>query len=152
LHSLGKMQDALAALDRTLQQEPSFYLALLAKGEILRELQQYPTAIAAYNQIIHEQNPLEPDVYSFFQSKAFYWRAATQYALRNTQSAIADYGEAIRLNPYFARAYYQRGSVYLELKNKPAAIQDFEQAANSYKAQGNMAGYHNTQQILSFLK
>jgi uncharacterized protein YjbI with pentapeptide repeats/Flp pilus assembly protein TadD len=152
LQALGNTQEALAALDRTLQQEPSFYLALLAKGYILRELQQYPTAIAVYNQIINDQNPSEPDVHSFFQSKAFYWRGATQYDLGNTQGAIADYGEAIRLNPYFARAHYQRGSVYLELKNKPAAIRDFEQAASSYKAQGNMAGYHNTQQIMSFLK
>ena len=43
------------------------------------------------------------------------------------QEAIAEYDEAIRLDPQYADAYYNRGLVYEAEGKKAEAIADFEQ-------------------------
>ena len=50
--------------------------------------------------------------------------------------AIADYHEAIRLNPKYAAAYYNRGLAYEKKRNKVKAQADFAQAKKlGYKAE-----------------
>ena len=44
------------------------------------------------------------------------------------QKAMADYNEAIRLNPKLARAYYNRGNAYEKACEKAKAEEDFAQA------------------------
>ncbi|MFB2646238.1 GUN4 domain-containing protein, partial [Raphidiopsis sp. BLCC-F218] len=56
--------------------------------------------------------------------------------LGDKRGAIANYDQAIKLNPNLADAYYKRGLVQSELGNKKAAIADFQKAANLYKKQG----------------
>jgi tetratricopeptide (TPR) repeat protein len=56
--------------------------------------------------------------------------------LGDKRGAIANYDQAIKLNPNLADAYYKRGLVQSELGNKKAAIADFQKAANLYQKQG----------------
>src|SRR5438552_5174905 len=42
--------------------------------------------------------------------------------------AFADYTEAVRLNPAYARAFYNRGLAYLERKALARALDDFDAA------------------------
>ena len=63
------------------------------------------------------------------------------------KEAIAEYDEAIRLNPKYALAYNNRGSAYYELGQYERAIQDFDEAirlnpefAGAYYNRGN--AYH----------
>ena len=42
--------------------------------------------------------------------------------------AIADYNQAIRLNPNYGMAYYNRGSAYADKRDYDRAIADFEVA------------------------
>jgi tetratricopeptide (TPR) repeat protein len=62
--------------------------------------------------------------------------------------AIADYDQAIRLNPNDAAAYLGRGGTRYLLGDKQGAIADFQKAADLFKAQGNQAGYQQAVNIL----
>ena|SRR5579859_3733850 len=46
----------------------------------------------------------------------------------NADSALADYTEAIRLDPYCAQAYYYRGMVHFESGDTDAALADYTEA------------------------
>ncbi len=50
------------------------------------------------------------------------------YYLQQYDKAIADYTEALRLNPQYANAYYNRGNVYYVLKQYDKALADYDQA------------------------
>jgi tetratricopeptide (TPR) repeat protein len=67
------------------------------------------------------------------------------YKQGNKQRAIADFNEAIRLNPNNAGTYYNRGIVRDKLADKQGAIDDFQKAANLYQQQGNSELYKNSQ-------
>ena len=63
------------------------------------------------------------------------------------EEAIADYDEAIRLNPQFAMAYANRGAAYSGLGQHERAIQDYDEAirldtedASAYYNRGNDYG------------
>ncbi|MGF1492636.1 MAG: trypsin-like peptidase domain-containing protein [Microcoleaceae cyanobacterium] len=64
---------------------------------------------------------------------------------------IADYTEAIRINPGYADAYYNRGLAYANLKQFEKAIADLEAAAELYRQLGREGAYQETlQQIQRF--
>ena len=47
-------------------------------------------------------------------------------------AAIADYDEAIRLDPHYAHAHYNRGLSRAALGDKPGAIADYERPASLF--------------------
>ena len=69
----------------------------------------------------------------------------TKSAKQDYQGAIADYNEAIRLNPNDAIAYYNRGLAKSDLGDKQGAIADFRESARLYQQQGKTADYEDAQ-------
>lgn len=65
---------------------------------------------------------------------------------------IADYTQAIQINPQDALAYYNRGITYYKLGNLSQTRQDWEQAAALYKQQNNISRYRHVQEALAFLE
>jgi tetratricopeptide (TPR) repeat protein len=65
-----------------------------------------------------------------FDSKriTFYVMRESRIKEEDTDRAIADYGEAIRLNPEDATAYVGRGSAYLAKGDGDRAIADLDKA------------------------
>jgi len=49
---------------------------------------------------------------------------------------LADYTQAIQLNPNYAKAYANRGITLLRMGDKQGAIADLQQAARLFKVQG----------------
>ncbi len=57
---------------------------------------------------------------------AFHFRGSTKFDQEQYAEAIADYDQAIRLNPYFKWAYINRGKAKRLLKRYEEAIADFD--------------------------
>ena len=55
-------------------------------------------------------------------------RGICYHTLKDYGNAIADYNQAIELDPEFAICYYHRGNIHRELKNYTNAIADYSQA------------------------
>lgn len=80
----------------------------------------------------------------------FYARALASYVLAKTKEALADYTQAIQLNPRFVRAYAKRAFIYVDNNQNELALTDFSKAielnpqyAAPYFYRGNI--YYNLQ-------
>jgi tetratricopeptide (TPR) repeat protein len=62
------------------------------------------------------------------KAKEWYEKGNTAFDAKNYDRAIADYTQAIELNPKFAGAYYNRGLAFYYKKNYDRAIADYTQA------------------------
>lgn len=58
----------------------------------------------------------------------FYNQGIEKYKARDLKGAIADFTEAIRLNPKLAQIYVMRGNTYYDQGDKEAALKDYNQA------------------------
>ena len=61
-------------------------------------------------------------------SAAYFYRAFAKSELGDRQGAIADYNQAIAINPQLAQAYINRGTAKFELGDKQGACSDFKKA------------------------
>ena len=61
-------------------------------------------------------------------AEAYNNRGLAKYELGDKKGAIADYNEAIRLNPNFAEAYNNRGLAKSDLGDKKGEIADYNEA------------------------
>ena len=95
------------------------------------EGEDFEGAVAAYNKAI-ELSLSGPNLYW-----AYYNRGNAKTSLGQIEEAIADYDEAIRLNPSFDEAYNNRGLEKIKLNRMDEARQDFETALNLAQAVGN---------------
>ena len=73
-------------------------------------------------------------------AKACYNRGVDKFILGDYKGAIADYDEAISINPNDAMTYYNRGRAKHDLKDYKGAIADYDKSIriNPYQA----AAYH----------
>ena len=76
-------------------------------------------------------------------AEQFFEHGLEKYNAGDYQGAIADYTEAIRLQPDYAAAYYSRGLAKSDLGNKQGAIADYTEAIQINKNWGGFnSGYH----------
>jgi tetratricopeptide (TPR) repeat protein len=71
------------------------------------------------------------------------------YILGESQKAITDFNQAIRLNPNLAGAYGNRGLAYGKLGESQKAIADLQKAVTLFQQQGDTA---TAQKILDVLR
>ncbi|MDE5806828.1 MAG: tetratricopeptide repeat protein [Muribaculaceae bacterium] len=137
---------AIEALDRALDIDPSFTVALMARGYV-RQMQalvqpsggegdnaveaelkrrtatkELSDAIADYDAALAIDPRL---VYAWFNKGNLY------YALQDYTSAMQCYSEALKLDSEFGPAYYNRGISYLQLGNKRQAFVDLSKAGEA---------------------
>ncbi len=107
---------------------------LLEQAAERRRQKDYTGAISDYTKIIDQK------VSSTETAVAYYQRGNVQYDKGDRQAAIADYTQAIALNPNDASSYNNRGVAYHEVNQLDAAITDYSAAiqlqptyANAYR-------------------
>jgi len=75
---------------------------------------------------------------------AYFYRAYAKSDLGNKQGAVADYNQAIAINPQYAGSYYNRGLAKYALGDKQGAVIDYTQAIavnpQHFKAYSNRSG------------
>lgn len=101
-----------------------------------------PVTVSAQSpQIVIVQNPAEDLFNSGF----------TKSEAGDIKGAIADYTEAIRLNPNYAKAHNKRGIIHgRNLKDYPAAKADFDRAIEINPNYGD--AYYNRARVREFLE
>jgi len=82
-------------------------------------------------------------------AQAYYERGLDHFNRGRTDHAIADFNQAIKLDPNFAKAYLQRGVGYLDKVNIDSAMADFNQAI---KLDPNFATANFNRGVLYFIK
>ena len=132
---------AIADLDKTLESNPDFTVALMARGYALMQKALNPPAsveipgqeneemissskaaalaAADFDKVLRN-NPML--VFAWFNKGNIY------YAAGDFTSALQCYTKAIEINPDFGQAYYNRGLGYLRAGNRQAAFADLSKA------------------------
>jgi tetratricopeptide (TPR) repeat protein len=122
-------QAAIAQLDSfTVQQDISSQMTALVfylSGFARYQAEDYPAALARFDQAL-AQSSWADDILN--RSDALFYRGTTHLYLENWQSALADFTQAIVINPNAFNAYNNRGFTYYSLNDYPAAIADFTKA------------------------
>jgi tetratricopeptide (TPR) repeat protein len=80
-----------------------------------------------------------------------YNRGIAKYESGDKAGAIADYTQAITINPQDAKAYYNRGNAKSESGDKAGAIKDLETAKQLFQQQGNTQNAQKVQEVLNKL-
>ncbi|MDE6717334.1 MAG: tetratricopeptide repeat protein [Muribaculaceae bacterium] len=133
--------EAIRALDKALEKDPRFTVALMARAyarqaeSAMREAEEgdsqlrrleatrdIAAAIADYDAAL-ELNPRL--VYAWFNKGNIYYR------MRDFTSAMQCYSEALRLDPEFGEAYFNRGICYFQMGNKRQAFIDLSKAGEA---------------------
>ncbi|UBF28391.1 serine protease [Kovacikia minuta CCNUW1] len=154
LYRVGRLQDALLALNQAVQLKPDFYPAWYERGNVLFAMKQPYEALASYDRVVQ----LKPDFYDVWRDRgvllvtlndymAALWSfdRATQIKpddyvlwymrgnllnrnLQNYSEAIASYNRSLRINPNFADALTGRGKALYEQRRYGEALTDLNRA------------------------
>jgi tetratricopeptide (TPR) repeat protein/S1-C subfamily serine protease len=137
LSALKRHQEALLVINQAIRLSPraAFYTV---RGNIYRDLKEYPKAIADYNKAI----AINSEYVSAYNDRGIIYSVLKEYA-----KAIADFDKAIAINPGYIHAYNNRGITYSKSKEYAKAIADFDKAitidpnyVGAYNGRGSVYG------------
>jgi tetratricopeptide (TPR) repeat protein len=94
--------------------------AYIERAELYKKGRRYEEALADYGEAIRRGGPNLSIAYG---NRGIVHRLMGEPAL-----AMADYDEALRINPDYAEAYNNRGNVYFDLGDYDRAIADYDEA------------------------
>lgn len=148
----GEYDHALADANQLLKLKPDFAIGYNDRGLIYVNKGNYNQAISDFTLALKflpdsnissnpnrsEGNPIFSDDYKFFVSNQFFWelgkyllysnRGTAYYVKGDLDHALADFNQAIQLQPNFALAYYNRGTVYFAKHDYNRALVELNRA------------------------
>ena len=122
---------AIEALTASLKARPKAYSALFNRGLYHQYLREYDDSIAGYTLALAEDADFShhgssPEV---CRAAAYHYRGRVyQWFKKDDMKAIADYTEALCLDPGIEMVRYRRGQAYHSIKQYSKAHTDFERA------------------------
>ncbi|MFN6519023.1 MAG: tetratricopeptide repeat protein [Nostoc sp. CreGUA01] len=127
LIQLKKYSEALAAIEKAIEYNDSNVFFYVLRGQLLSSLKRYPEALVAVTKAI-EMKPLS----NYYTS-----RGDIRYLSNDYQGALADYNQAIQLDPDSPENYLWRANVRSLLKDNQGALADCNQAIKSQPDNGD---------------
>lgn len=118
--ALGQMQEALAAYDACLVQQPQWPAVWNNRGNVLRALGQSAAALASFRQCL----AIDPGVSTFVLPNI----GQTQIDQRDFQGALQTFEAALALSPGDGNLWFRAGHCLRELRRFDAAKEAFEKA------------------------
>ncbi len=101
------------------------YLSLFTVGLTRYTVSDWNKAITSFSDALkHVEAPIK----ELDQSIVYFYRGLAYYYKKDYDHAIADYNQALKLDPNFAKAYYNRGLAYYYKKDYDRTIADYNQA------------------------
>ncbi|MBI2901248.1 MAG: protein kinase [Planctomycetes bacterium] len=114
----GDPQAAMAAFAKAVELAPASSEVYRKRAEALIQMKDYAAAERDYTAAIERQNPPKP---------SHYWRRGwIRVRLKNDEGALADFAEALRLQPDHPDALRSRGQLLLALRRWAEAVRDFD--------------------------
>ncbi|MGK7876157.1 MAG: DnaJ domain-containing protein [Xenococcaceae cyanobacterium] len=126
-------QEAIENYTLAIQLNPGFVEAYLKRCEARYKLRDDRGVLEDCRQALE----IDPNC-----AQAYYYQGRSRFRLGYTQSAIEAYTQAIGLEKDYAQAYYHRGLANHELKEHQKGVKDLQTAAELFRAQGDLSGYH----------
>ncbi len=121
---LGKLNEALLALDRTIFIKDNFAPAYLKKGQILIAQKDFSNSLLPlYSARVYDKKNVDP---CLSLGDAF-------VELNRFDSAMKWYAEALSIKPNFVPALIKRGKCHFKMENNRRALMDFEDAISQDK-------------------
>ncbi|MEE2731432.1 MAG: tetratricopeptide repeat protein [Pseudomonadota bacterium] len=120
LHRDGKLEPARKIYEKLLRKHPGHITLLALMGGVCLQTQQYQEAIS-YLKHACAKNKTDADLP--------YNLALAYYHLRDYESAVIWYQQAIEMNPEHDRAFYMMGKAYMEWNGEKYK----EEAFNAYR-------------------
>jgi tetratricopeptide (TPR) repeat protein len=120
-------QQAVALLQKAIQEDPGFAEAYNNRGNAYRDMKDYARAMQDYNKALS----LDPELEQTYNN-----RGNIYYDQRNYQMAVRDYNTALSLKADYPLAYLNRGLAYRQLKNDDLACRDFAKACELGECDG----------------
>jgi tetratricopeptide (TPR) repeat protein/serine/threonine protein kinase len=120
LHTLGKVDDAIAEFQKVIELKPNYANAHYSLGNAFRVQNKLDAAVAAYREAIR----WKPDFASAFDNLGETYRL--QHRLEDAATACR---EALRLNPTSFHARSRLGGILLEMGKRDEGIAEYRKAA-----------------------
>jgi len=117
-----RLDEALIALDQTLELQGDHAQAHFRRGGVLHQLRRHEAAVASFAAAI------TCSAGDSTTSLAHFQQSFALVALERKEEALAALGRAIALNPDHFESYVTRGNVLLDLRRFQAAIADYDTA------------------------
>lgn len=118
IYDFNKSMEMTPDSNKTLQ-----YDILVNRGEAYQKSNQMDLAAQDYTRAI-ELLPGQKNIKYIYSNRAW-----VQYARGNNDDAVADFGEAIKIDPAFDGAYFGRATVWQKKKDYQRALSDAKEAA-----------------------
>jgi tetratricopeptide (TPR) repeat protein len=119
LAELGRFDEALVSVERSLAIKPKHSEALLNKGNLLSRLQKYHEALDVYHEAFAIGSP---------SADLFLGRGNALGGLKRHDEALAAYDDALGIKPDLENAWLGRGNIFWSLKRYDEALAAYDKA------------------------
>lgn len=154
LYRVGRLSEALNALEQAIQLQADFYLAWYERGNVLFAMKRSQEALQSYDRTLQ----IKPDFYSVWRDRGVLLAAMGQFEaalgsfdratevkpddyvlwymrgnlltkdLRDYNKALDSYERSLQIKPDFADAWTGKGKAFYELGQYHAALMAFDQS------------------------